>query len=82
MPEGSVKVLKIALDDSSEAVEPSADTVEDGSYPIARGLFYYTDGDPSASDNEAVKAYIEYALSPAGQTIGVGLGFLAVAPTE
>lgn len=82
VPEGSVKVLNIAKDDASTAVAPSADTVADGSYPIARGLFYYTDGDPEASDNAALKAFVEFALSPTGQTIGEGLGFLPVAPTE
>lgn len=80
IPEGSVKVLLIS--GTGAAVAPSADTVADGSYPIARGLFYYTDGDPSASDNAALKAFVELALSPVGQKIGEGLGFLPVGPTE
>jgi phosphate transport system substrate-binding protein len=82
IPEGSVKVLLIAADDTSEAVAPSADTVEDGTYPISRGLFYYTDGDPANHPNPAVTAYIEFALSPAGQSIGEELGFLPVGPTQ
>jgi phosphate transport system substrate-binding protein len=82
IPEGSVKIVKIAADASATAVEPSAETVADGSYPISRGLFYYTNGDPAASDNPAIPAFIEFALSPAGQSIGEELGFLPVAPTE
>ncbi len=82
IPEGSVKVLLIAADDASEAVAPSADTVEDGTYPISRGLFYYTDGDPANHPNPAVTAFIEFALSPTGQSIGAELGFLPIAPTQ
>jgi phosphate transport system substrate-binding protein len=76
IPAGSVKVLMI------EGATPSAATVKDGTYPIARGLFYYTDGDPMSTDNKAVAAFIEFALSPAGQKIGEELGFLPVGPTE
>lgn len=81
VPEGSVKVLRIAAADAAEAVEPSAETVAGGDYPIARGLYYYTDGDPAAGD-PALTAFINFALSPTGQTIGEGLGFLPVAATE
>jgi phosphate transport system substrate-binding protein len=80
IPEGSVKVLLVS--GSGDPVAPSADTVADGSYPIARGLFYYTNGDPMQSDNAAIKAFVEFALSPVGQKIGEGLGFLPVGPTE
>ncbi len=32
--------------------------------------------------NAALQAYVEFALSPAGQKIGEGLGFLPVGPTQ
>jgi len=80
IPEGSVKVLLVS--GTGAAVAPSAATVEDGTYPIARGLFYYTNGDPAISDNAALKAFVELALAPTGQKIGEGLGFLPVGPTE
>jgi phosphate transport system substrate-binding protein len=82
VPEGSVKVLLIAADDASEPVEPSAATVASGEYPISRGLFYYTDGDPATSPNPAVTAFIDFALSPEGQSIGEEIGFLPVGPTQ
>ncbi len=44
IPAGSVKVLMIS--GTGAAVAPSAATVKDGTYPISRGLFYYTNGDP------------------------------------
>lgn len=82
IPEGSVKVLLVAKDDASEAVAPSEETVADGSYPISRGLYFYTDGDPMTSSNTVIKAFVEFVLSPAGQAIGEGLGFLPVGPTQ
>jgi len=83
LPDPSVvKVLLISVDDASEAVEPSAATVDAGTYPISRGLFYYTNGDPMQSDNAALRAYFEFALGPQGQAIGEELGFLPVGPTS
>jgi phosphate transport system substrate-binding protein len=82
VPAGSVKVVKVGKDASATAVEPSEETVSDGSYPISRGLYYYTSGDPAKSDNPAVTAFIDFALSPEGQSIGEDLGFLPVGPTS
>jgi phosphate transport system substrate-binding protein len=82
IPGGSVKVLLVAADDASTPVEPSAATVASGEYPISRGLFYYTDGDPATHPDPVVTAFVEFALSPEGQSIGEELGFLPVAPTQ
>src|SRR5437870_7571597 len=48
IPQGSVKVLKVAKDTASAYIAPSEATVKDKTYPISRGLFYYTNGDPAA----------------------------------
>jgi phosphate transport system substrate-binding protein len=83
LPDPSVvKVVKVSKDDASEAVEPSAETVASGSYPIARSLYYYTDGDPIQSDNAALVAWFEFVLGPDGQAIGEELNFLPVGPTS
>lgn len=54
----------------ADAVEPSEATVHDGTYPISRPLFVFTNGEPTGN----VKAFIEYALSDAGQKIVVETG--------
>jgi phosphate transport system substrate-binding protein len=82
LPQDRLKVLRIAADGATEAVYPSSTTVNDGSYPIARGLFYYTDGDPATHPNPAVRTFSEFALSPTGQAIGEDLGFLPVNPVR
>ena len=58
-----VKPLAIKATPDSPGVLPSVETAQDGSYPISRGLYYYTDGEPGG----IIKAYIDYCLSSEGQ---------------
>jgi len=78
IPAGSVKTVKVAKDAASPYFEPSKETVKSKDYPIARGLYYYTDRDPQTSSNPAVTAFINSALSAEGQAIGENLGFIAI----
>lgn len=57
-----------------EGVVPSAETVKDGSYPLARTLYMYTEGDPD--ENE--RAYLDFVTGERGQTIAEELGFVPV----
>ncbi len=47
------------------AVSPSVETAVDGTYPIARPLLMYTNGQPEGK----VKEYMDWILSSAGQKI-------------
>jgi phosphate transport system substrate-binding protein len=60
-----VKILPVKKDASSPAVAPTAETVENGTYPISRELYFYL---PAAPQGE-VKKFIDWALGPAGQEI-------------
>jgi phosphate transport system substrate-binding protein len=71
-----VKVIAVAVDDLSAYILPSIDTVNDGSYPIARDLFMYTPGEPSG----AIQTYIDWILSDEGQLLVKELGFVPVKP--
>jgi len=72
-----MKVLAVAVSADSPYVLPSAATVNDGSYPIARDLYMYTPGEP----NGAVKDYLEWVrLSLEAQAIVTQLGFVPVTP--
>ena len=64
----------VAADEGSDCVAPSATSAIDGTYPIARPLLMYTPGEPEG----AVKAYLDWILSDAGQCIIKEKGYAPV----
>jgi len=72
-----LKMIAVARDDSGPFVLPSIQTVNDGSYPVARDLYMYTGGQPSG----AVKDYLDWILSSEAQAIVAQLGFVPIALT-
>ena len=69
-----MKVIAVSSSIQGQYVYPSLDSVNDGSYPIARDLYMYTAGVPAGE----VKAYLEWILSPLAQEIVSELGFVPV----
>ena len=59
-----VKELSVSVE-GGECVEPTAETIADGSYPISRGLYVYVNK-AKAEDNAAVAAFIDFYLSDDG----------------
>jgi phosphate transport system substrate-binding protein len=60
--------------DGQPCVNPSVATASDGSYPVARPLFMYTNGEPQG----AIKAYMDWVLSDEGQCIISDKGYAPV----
>ncbi|MBI5058760.1 PstS family phosphate ABC transporter substrate-binding protein [candidate division KSB1 bacterium] len=69
-----IKILNVKSTPDAAAVFPSEAAVHDGSYPIARPLFYYTNGQPTGE----LKKFVDWCLSPAGQKIVVESGYMTV----
>ncbi len=69
-----VKVVAVARTAAGPYVLPSPDTVNDGSYPVARDLYMYSVGLPSGE----IEAYLGWVLSAAGQAIVTDLGFVPI----
>lgn len=69
---GQVKVVGVKKTATDAAVKPSIETVLNGTYPVARPLLYYTNGEPTA----LIKEFIDYCLSDAGQTIVAESGYV------
>ncbi len=69
-----IKVLKVKKDEASPAVEVSQATVKDGSYPLSRPLFFYLPKPPEGQ----VKAFIDWVLSPSGQSLVSEVGYFPV----
>jgi len=67
-----VKVIAVAASPDSEYVLPSASTVNNQTYPIARDLYMYTNGEPTAVE----KAYLEWIFGTEAQAIVEELGFV------
>ncbi len=74
----NVKMVCVSKDDNTPCVEPSEATASDHSYPIARPLFMYTNGEPSG----AIKDYLDWILSDAGQCIIKKKGYAPVHPVQ
>jgi phosphate transport system substrate-binding protein len=68
-----LKMIAIAKE-ADTYVLPSIPTVNDKSYPIARDLYMYTNGQPTG----VVKEYLEWILSEEAQAIVAELGFVPV----
>ena len=67
-----IKTVKIKVDAKSPAVAPSLETVLNNTYPLARPLFEYTQGEPSG----ASKTWLDWVSGPGGQEIVKKLGFV------
>lgn len=69
-----LKMIAIAEEAGGVYVLPAVATVNDKTYPIARDLYMYTDGEPVG----VVKEYLDWILSPEAQEIVAELGFVPV----
>jgi phosphate transport system substrate-binding protein len=67
-----VKPLAIKKTADTPGVLPSVATAIDGSYPIARPLLYYTNGQPTG----VIKDFIDYCLSAEGQAKVTEVGYV------
>jgi phosphate transport system substrate-binding protein len=56
-----VKELGVTDTPDGECVEPSAETIADGSYPLARTLYMYVNTD-KADENPAVAGFVDFYL--------------------
>jgi len=69
-----VKLACISKDGTDGCVMPSVASASDGSYPIARPLYMYTDGEPTGE----IKKYLDFILSDEGQCIILNKGYAPV----
>jgi len=66
------KTVAVAIAAGEPYVSPSEETVNDGSYPIARPLYMYSAGEPEGETKE----YLDWIWGPEGQELVQGLGFV------
>jgi phosphate transport system substrate-binding protein len=69
-----IKILKVKKDATSAAINPEKKTVLDGTYPLARPLFFYLRNKATGE----IKSFIDWVLSPDGQGIVEKVGYYPV----
>ncbi len=69
-----LKVIAIAPEVGDEYILPSVETVNAGTYPIARDLYMYTNGEPEG----VVAEYLEWIMQDVAQNIVKELGFVPI----
>lgn len=69
-----LKVIAIAPEAGGEYILPSVATVNSGTYPIARDLYMYTNGEPTG----VVATYLEWLMGADAQQIVKELGFVPI----
>ncbi len=69
-----LKVIAVAKDEDDHYVLPSVETVNNNSYPIARDLYMYVDGEPTG----IIQEYLAWIFSPEAQLIVKDLGFVPI----
>ena len=72
---GSAKLLQVTKKDGGECVEPTAESISDASFPIARFLYTYVNADAAETD-PAVAAFVDYMLSDAGLESVSAVGYV------
>jgi phosphate transport system substrate-binding protein len=68
----NVKTINVKKSENDLAIQPTTATVLDGTYPISRPLFLFTNGEATGE----VKAFIDFCLSIDGQKIVTETGYI------
>jgi phosphate transport system substrate-binding protein len=72
-----VKILRLSKKAGEPAIQASVANTLSKAYPLARSLLIYTAGEPQG----AVKSYLDWILSPAGQKIVEESGYVPLPTT-
>jgi phosphate transport system substrate-binding protein len=62
-------------------VEPTEETIADGSYPIARDLFIYVNAD-NVEESPALEAFVDYYLTSEGLAAVADAGYVDLPDEE
>jgi phosphate transport system substrate-binding protein len=79
--EAGEAVKAIAVDGGEGCVEPTEETIADGTYPLSRPLFIYPNVQ-RAADNRALAAWVDFFLSDDGMANVSETGYVALPAAE
>ncbi|MCZ7527442.1 MAG: phosphate ABC transporter substrate-binding protein PstS family protein [Acidimicrobiia bacterium] len=75
------QVKPLPVDGGDGCVEPSAETIAGGTYPLARPLFIYVNT-AAAAESEAVAAFVDFYLSEEGRASVSEVGYVELTDAE
>jgi len=75
---GRVKMLRVSPGAGRPAVAPAVESAMSGEYPLARPLLLLTLGEPEG----AIRAFLDWVRSPAGQAIVRECGYVPIRAAE
>ncbi len=67
-------VKPLFLSSGSDYALPTPDNIKNGTYPLARPLYFYTNGEPDG----LTKEFLDFVLSQTGQEIATDVGYLPI----
>ena len=67
----SVREIAVAAEPGGECVEPSADTISDGSYPLSRPLYIYVNS-AKAEENAALADFVDFYVENLAEFVEEG----------
>jgi phosphate transport system substrate-binding protein len=71
-----IRALEVAPQAGKTAVFPSIQSIQSGHYPLARRLSIILNIPPDRNVDPAVQAFLDYALSAAGQAVATKAGYV------
>jgi phosphate transport system substrate-binding protein len=77
-----VKAVPIAAVKGGRYVEPSSQSVMDGSYPLRRSIYLYVARAPKSEADPCVRELVRFVLSAQGQQIALDQGYFPLPLTE
>jgi phosphate transport system substrate-binding protein len=78
---GQVREIPISEEPGGECVEPTVETIADGSYPISRPLYIYVSAN-AAEENQTLADYVDYFLSEEGISAVSAVGYVELPADE
>jgi phosphate transport system substrate-binding protein len=73
-----VRAIAVKKDAATPGVEPKEENVANGTYPISRELYFYW----LANARPELEAFVNWAISPAGQKVVADVGYYPLPKTE
>jgi phosphate transport system substrate-binding protein len=78
---GQVREIPISEEPGGECVEPTVESIADGSYPISRPLYIYVSAN-AAEENQTLADYVDYFLSEEGISAVSAVGYVELPADE